>query len=693
MMIATLALVCALQADDASQTPDERAELLAAIERFGTALTERDPELFERAVDLDGLIELADQLLPEPSLQIPAQRRAFKLRFAAEALGQGFDLWEQLELRHVHTLASGDRSATCRMRGNGFHNYVRFFLRRGQDGFRVIDQEDLDVGMRMSHVVAMALAEPEVSKDWASFVEAFARLLQALEDHDLDSAQEALARMAGLEVPDEFRALYWLHVSTIAQLEERWDDSLVALERVVELRDDLPLVELQRAAAYIGNGEFEQALAAAQRYEEELGADAEVLDLVGRAYAGLGRDVEARDAFRRGLADDPQNLDDVIGFARLAGADQEAALRDAYERVEDLPDRIDAIAEGLLETESRYGLELLVDVLAELAPEDPNVGYYGAVTLELAGDVEAACPLLAEAISRVPELEERSYYVSYLVDLCEQLGRPLFAYELSPDKPLAFDTLGMRLVEAEDVPGLHELVVLHAGVAPDDPWLPYYRGQLESLNGVLHKAASEFERGWRASEDPEIREEYRWAWVGALYEMGAGVRAYRDVPPREETMEQLLGNAFFEANSTFLLELAGEVGIRISEAEALKGICAFYAGDYPGALSLEAVLAKLDPEGPLLPEAELALILSAFRSGRSDLALEQARRSTRRDGDPYFEVFAHALRGEAPAAIAALEACVLLGYEPEDFFDDPDVGPLLRLAPEYAALRERWNIR
>jgi len=85
---------------------------------------------------------------------------------------------------------------------------------------------------------------------------------------------------------------------------------------------------------------------------------------------------------------------------------------------------------------------------------------------------------------------------------------------------------------------------------------------------------------------------------------------------------------------------------------------------------------------------ERALILSALHTERFDLALDAARESTKRDGDPFFLVLAHAVRGEPEAAIEALEQCLGLGYPPSIFYEDPFLVEILQ-EEAYADFRRR----
>jgi hypothetical protein len=80
--------------------------------------------------------------------------------------------------------------------------------------------------------------------------------------------------------------------------------------------------------------------------------------------------------------------------------------------------------------------------------------------------------------------------------------------------------------------------------------------------------------------------------------------------------------------------------------------------------------ARLDPAA-----FEKKLVRCLVESGRDAEALEEARRSRARDGNPWLEVFVHARAGRIPEAVRAMAECVDLGFAREsDFFGDAEIG-------------------
>jgi hypothetical protein len=54
-----------------------------------------------------------------------------------------------------------------------------------------------------------------------------------------------------------------------------------------------------------------------------------------------------------------------------------------------------------------------------------------------------------------------------------------------------------------------------------------------------------------------------------------------------------------------------------------------------------------------------------------------AQKSSKRDGDPFYEAVVLGVRGNAAECEKVVDQCLRLGYEPAEFLSDKDLGPAL----------------
>lgn len=233
----------------------------------------------------------------------------------------------------------------------------RWWLVPTEDGLRWWDTEDLQLGLRISTIMAASIAMVDADEAAKRRFEHFMETASRLGTEDL--ADPAVARrfaddLDAIELsalPTSFRTLgLVVRASAAVTLGEpedalRWLDVLEA-ERLQAL--DLPVRHFLRAVTCLTLHRYDEAAQAAQRYLDLLGSDAETLAWLGMAELGRGDPAAALAAFDQGIADDP-------GFSPL------------YAGVAMATDDVDAVAQRLQKVPDDAALDVASQWLASEA--------------------------------------------------------------------------------------------------------------------------------------------------------------------------------------------------------------------------------------------------------------------------------------------------------------------------------------
>jgi hypothetical protein len=356
-------------------------------------------------------------------------------------------------------------------------------------------------------------------------------------------------------------------------------------------------------------------------------------------------------------------------------------------------DWIDTIGCELIAANDPESLATIVQAFRKRAPSDPNGDYYAAQVHMLREEYEPAARLLRAAFPRVDDAEERQYYVSSYFDAMLELEQSLKAYSAAPDPGFAFTYLAEELADRADAETLTLLVALHRRSNAEDKWLPFYTGRAHAILGDFKRAEQAFAAGMSAVTDEADRETYRWWRVDARCEAGYGLKAYSEIDPKEATFAQLAERFWYDDNYGDLSALiaAHKKGVPKDPALAYweAEVC-FEKRDYEQAVRLLAAnRTSLFADDERVGRAESVLVRSLARLKRFDEALVEARESTRRDGDPYFELVVHAVAGDVENAARVLGECIKQGYHIETFYEDLDIARALR-SNAFAKLRDKF---
>jgi tetratricopeptide (TPR) repeat protein len=682
----------------ASQQQEEQAlrELFAS---FAAAVVAGDERKIGSMLSVHRLTEEVARGAARPLS--PSLRRAIR-REIPSTVTRGFGLLFRLAgargTKSVRARFLAQRSeavAVVRWRATQGAGTYRFWLRKEGGGWRIYDFEDVAMGCRVSTLLLTGM-EALGTNDRAveRAMERLHAAVQAAADGNLEVAEELVRKTAPAELPKALDAVRWLVVGVAQTARERYCEALESFDKAESLRPDVPVLDLLRARIHNELGRHQEALRFARAYEKAVAPDADAWEQIGKAEAGLGQWRKACDAYRSALRDAPDAVDCLIGLGKALPAGRKGELGEAFARLSRPRAQLVRIAEALLEADDAEALEALTAAFARIDPYHPDVAYYTAQVHLLREQYAEAADAVRNVLPRVTSESERPYFLDLYLNAESEASDCMTAYRGCPDPRYAFHDLARRLYDAGDARGLRRLIDAHAAKQPGDPRLHYWRAAAWRLEKKHHLADQAYALGM-ADRGPgdEVYEEFRYARVACRLEAGRGLSAYGEIAPGRETFAQLAEWFGRKGRNDDLAELI-DLHVRTDPADPnlplRRGEVEWLEGRYDEAVDVltnnrERILQSKDN----VDTFEYLLIRSLLRTSRHAEALKEARSSTARDGNPYYDVIAHVAAGQVQPAVDAMARFVRNGGDWEAFYDDEDVGPALR-RPEFSPLRERF---
>lgn len=665
----------------------ERAELQACFEKLAVAYREDRPVL--PFFDFDRM--LAERKAAEKgATEDDAWERAGLVIGICIAATQNAEQygWEHLRLERVQALPGGRAVVYLNARDHRpAPRLTRWWMHQAPQGWRIYDFEDRERPIRLTEMLAAIQQAPPDRRD------AIDAVLTAQAEADGERYEDARNRLKDVKastLPRTFEALHaYVHALALYGLDEA-EAAMEALQPAVRLRPDWPRLWLLLAQLCTDLNRPHEAAQHARTYLAAVGPHPEGCYELGYALAAQGLAREAAEAYREGLRAMPDDADNLFGLARVLPAEALAELGEWLGRMEQPELRYEGLCEALLRDDALDALDALAPAFRKLRPEHPDGAYYEAQVLLKRERFEPAAKLLREAWPRVDDETQRSYFVDAWLEAMAGQEKHLEAYADAPDEYQAFAWLAGDLVDRENAAALHQLVKSHALRDADDTWLPYYEGEAYVLEDRFDEADAAYARGMEMELDEKERQIYLQARVYARFRGGKGLSAYTDLGRSDQVFGQLAQLCVREHGEDLLGKLIaerrkdapGEPALARWEAEL-----AFMLKDYARVLgALNAQAEALAADEKLTLRCEELRILSLLRLKRLDAALAEAKASTARDGDPYYEAIVQAVGGNVEAAAAAIASCVERGYDAGEFFEHADAGPALS-GEKFAALR------
>lgn len=515
-----------------------------------------DIERFARELDRDG--ELTRRKLgPNNRHFVGGMKQGMKSAMKQMA---PFISWERTEIRTLKWLVA-DQDVVLITRHFTIDNEeeitfkMRWWAARTPEGWKFYDLEDVSMGERLSTAV-LGIVQGLNLNDRA--------LLESIRKTALEmgEAKQAMLRrehakaleMLKAPLPPGTPALLEGSVQlfmAVCQLElGQAEEALQSLTRAEQKKVDAPVANLLRASAFNHLQRYEEAEAASRLYMDAVGGEGSAFLQLGFAQEQLKRSDEAIESYRRGLDDEPNQLDCLSGLRRCLPHDRKSEFVDRFFRLRKPQTQFALQVNQALIDDDLEGARELTAAYAKRFPDDCEGIFQQGVLQARLNQIDQAKPLFLKALKNAPE-EERTNYLHRYLGQMQNAQRSFEAYESVPDadRPRAFryyadDWLEMlRESDGEDrvqpEKDLRQIIAAHRKHKPDDAMPGYFEAAIcfekkeyaqaeRLLSAVPTNGLEEYER----SEVESLR-------IDALYKDGKALTAYEKVGKRAETFRQL----------------------------------------------------------------------------------------------------------------------------------------------------------
>lgn len=688
---------------DLNRQTEETKAIQAFFDSLGDAIRKQDKARVAEAFDAERMLQEIVQAAGRDR-----QQYAFEEQFVA-GLKQGKGLaeglmrnsfmtsWDQTQIKRIKFLEDPSEVLVFTRHRNEEVGYSkkRWWLKQRDGQWRIYDYEDLDISFRISTLIGLILKQRgTVLSRWAPFLHRLTMdAPQAIIKEDYEAAKNSLDSITHVSFPPPIEALRYLLLGNIALGQNRPEEALKHYDCAESFNVDLPILDFARARAHNALGEHEKALTHGRKYIETLGDDADAYHEIGAALTALERMDEAADAFRKGLDDQPDHVDNLSELRRVLPEKKKAEIGERFAKLSKPEEHFDNLADEALNENDFETVEVLVSVFAkQAAADDPRLDYYQARIKISKKQEKEAIPLFKSAIARTTDADKRREYVDGFLFAMLDAEQPLEAYHAAPDSDYAFRLLADRLVYVEERrQKLRQLLEVHRRRHAGDVWLHYYEGELHAAAEDYDKAEKAYAAGMAKPLDEETQGRFRNRRVYALFRLGKGLIAYEQVGPKKDTFTQL----------AWLYDGA-------SDAKRLEALVTAHRKNDPEdsdlpfwEVEVHWLNQKYDDAVQVLNSQRTAILANEANKRKFQDRLIRSLVRLKRVEEAHKEIKAMKVEDKMLRAVVAaargdmVTTELLLAElfkEEEDssmFYEDPDLGPLLR-SERFRALREKY---
>jgi tetratricopeptide (TPR) repeat protein len=572
---------------------------------------------------------------------------------------------------------------------------MRWWVMRDDAGWRFFDFEDLSTSMRFSNLGALGMLlawknptqVPVLQRQMQTIVEATRATIEA----DIETAKRALSRIESEStLPQPLQALVQMINATVAIAEGDPQTGLARCDAAEALNPDLVILAYLRALALNQQERYVQARQQAELFLEKLGGDADGSMELATALQGLGRDEQALQVIREGLADDPSSVNLLVMLGHALPEGREPELGEGFTRLPQPQEWFDTVcAEFFYRAEP---LEALIEAYRPLAPEDPDLAYYQAQVHLLREQPALAATILEAVLPVVKDRDDFEYFEDLYHEALLADGRWHEIYSVATDKTEAFAQIADHLLYQDDSAPLEQLIALHREQAPDDPRLHGYIGRLAEQNEDWPRAIE----AYRTAVDGNPDSDWWYSLVQAMFYGDRALEALTKVEPADVVFRQLMYLA--DGQEPRPIELMDSL-VEAFDAEKPEDAAAPYwrsrlaylRQDYAGAAELLQQHAEVIGDDEYLAwEFHQMLVNCLVRLEHFDEAHRQAQRIYADDGDPFPAAIVAAAQGDLEQTTQWLHKCVNEAYyDLDDFYENEILAAALR-SEAFKTLREQY---
>lgn len=567
-------------------------EISPLFDRFLVAIKDRDAQRLRSLTDHRRMFQEIERQQLFSGVP-PAEKTALRIAFASE-VGDGLldeataGGWKDLKILTTDIDENGNQAqvvARVSLSSTPTPVAVRFWLSKTDKGWRVFDWEIADSFLRASSHIGAMLTVLRADSD----IEPIQQLIYAarqVAEGNFAEAQSVLDQSLDAALPDYLEAGRWL---LYAQTKFAEDDPKTAkrcLEAAATLNPNILALPKLRAACNAALGDYESSLEDSKQALEQLGGDAEIYVRMGDALAELGRAEDAADAYRNGLALDGDSLVCLLGLASVLSDGDKAEIGQRFAKTSDPTAFFEEVMQAFLNLDDALSAEAVLDQFKKHSSDEQLISYYEA-------ELDIARKNFASAEDRFDSLVKaatnpnaKAFFESRLVESLVSAGKPVHAYRAGTDKQATFAYIADRLMDEENADLLLAVATKHEKEHPEDINVYLYKGSAHYFKKQYAEAEKELAQGMSLAETESIRDRFRQFRVLARFKMGEGLAAYKEIPPRRKTFEQLANLYLAEKKGQELEQLVqlhrksnpSAVTLDVWEAEAK-----LLTNDYQGA--------------------------------------------------------------------------------------------------------------
>ncbi|HVX15660.1 MAG TPA: hypothetical protein VHC22_31025 [Pirellulales bacterium] len=543
-------------AGDAS--PKEISEFAALLERISHIKT---AEQAEECFDIDRLFQEVgaassnQQLFRAPGTA-KGFRKGFTERFADRGLLRNC---VSSEVKRVNFQGGRDEAILFSQHrtAEGHGVKIRWWAARSQGKWKIYDFEDLEMGVRSSTNAAAlmdAAGKQGFSPKQSEAVNAVGAATTFLVQREYDRAEQQILPTLDVPLPKALAAWRFAQLAIVQTSRNNWEQVIGFVDRAAAVNPDMPMLPMLRAQALNGLGRFDEAAVEARKYITELGGDDHGSFLLGTALTGMGKKDEAADAFREGLGDYADSVENLVGLAGVLSADDMEEVAERFEEFERPAARFQEVAGQLVAEENSAALAAVVARNRLLAPRDPHNDFYQGEMHWMLRQYDEAAEAFRKALPKMPP-DERIGCQRALRNSLLSADKPIEAYEAMPDGNDTFLAICNHLVKNRDADGLDRLTKMHAERHPDDYWLPYFRGEVQMMREEYEQAAATFRPMLTAQLPDGARASYHDEYLAAEINAGHPLQGYQDVPDAEDAFLKTANRLLADRNPDDLEKL------------------------------------------------------------------------------------------------------------------------------------------
>lgn len=571
--------------------------------------------------------------------------------------------------------------------------WMRWWLVRQADGWKVYDFESLDNGIRVSWMIASAASNQKQLPDWLKAGENLKAAQIRLKQGDFQGASDALLSLRDVKLPSQLDSVRFSLLGICEAGLDNHQKALEQFETALGLNADLPVARYHRGLSLMAVGDHAAAIKDLRWYSVIIGSDPVALVDLGDCYTWLDRFDDARKAYTQSLEDTP-NWPAVAGLALCLKNDELPLLGEWFLKLKNrAADYLNLMENLYYERDMNAAAQAITEAYAPVAGDDAHPVYFSGRFLYDEGKAAEAAAAFKAALNGLPaeELNDcREWYWYAMYDI----GKSLEALAEAKDATLAtgaFEAMARRHLKDGDAEGLHALCEARAKTIEPDAGLRFYQAEVAYLRDDWAGAEKLFRAGLflKPSED-SFGTGLRHGLIDVMQQQDRALEAYLEFAEVADTFSYLQG----------LLSDAGK-------AEPLAAVIEAHAKAKPGDLSLvrargnlawlkqewktaaaeyQRYLAKPAEKDYDLWDCAERGVRAALRSRQYDLARGIAKTAFD-EPNQWLTILAQAGSGRSIEAIKAVHG-YLEGLEPEtaqewmnELYNDEDVGETLRGGP------------